>query len=177
MVKVTLEFASVDQAIVALGKLAGTAVKANIPVAAATPLVGLATPAPPIPATRSTRKPRADKGQSRGPNAATTQAAVQDAISDVKAGVHLNAPVEGSAVIAPSVDSVRESPAPAASSDAPTPQQLVEAIFNKSAQTAMDLLARFGVKRIRELLPAQHADFIAFAKKVLETGSVEQAAA
>ena len=59
MIKVTLEFVSVDQAIVALGKLAGTGkVQAAAQEAAVSP-----SPATP-------RKGRSDKGKARGPQSA-----------------------------------------------------------------------------------------------------------
>lgn len=175
MVKVTLEFTSVDVAIVALGKLAGAPVKANIPVAAAVVSVGAeSTAAPVASATKPARRGRSDKGQARGPNAATLGAnAAPDAVPAVADTAGAGTQTAPSNVGEKPATLTATPPAPAPASGT-TPQQATEAVFNKhGAQIAMNMLARFGVKRVRDMKIEQHAEFVTFAAKVLETGSVD----
>lgn len=166
MVKVTLEFLSVDQAIVALGKLVVAPVKATQPVPPQASTDKAEAPAPA--ATTTKRKGRSDKGQPRGPHGATKEAAPGAA------------PAEGDK---PQPSGVTPSPAAASTVETPTGpaqtpktedvQKALEGVFNKhGAQVAMNLLARFGVKRLRDLKPEQGADFIAFAAEAEKTGQV-----
>ncbi len=47
-------------------------------------------------------------------------------------------------------------------------QKKVEAVFEaRGMTTARDLLSRFGVQKVRDLLPAAYADLVAHADKVL----------
>lgn len=150
-------------------------------------------------ATTKTRKPRADAGQPRGPNART---AGEQSNAGPKANIDgenrstLESAREGSAVIAPSVDPVSPSgsapepaaPAPVEADNAHPPgatpdaaatvtieqcqTALTEVFEKKGAQVAMAVLQRFGTKRIKEMLPASYAEFVAKCKAVLDGGEV-----
>lgn len=188
MVKVTLEFASVDQAIVALGKLAATPkVEVKLPPV----VVKALTPEQDATFTdaQRKRKGRSDKGQARGPNAATTEKSDANAPAQATPGSPIGGVTDPaqSASASPAAaaahgttDGEKSSPSTtpqagnfAGSTDGPTPQKLVEAVFNKhGAQIAMDMLSRFGVKRVRELKPEQHAEFVKYATTVETTGQV-----
>lgn len=185
MVKITLEFPSLDAAIVGLGKLVGTPVKVTQPVAA----LGAGGSAPaqaPASPTTTKRKGRSDKGQARGANAATTQKsdvlaaapspATQSGKGDTSASPAAPAGTSGTTDgEKPSPSTTPETANTAGSTTATQEacQQALEGVFNKhGAQLAMDLLARHGVKRVRELKPEQFTDFVKMSAEALEKGVV-----
>lgn len=188
MIKVTLEFESADQAIVALGKLVGAPLK----VASGSASKDSAAQAPGAPTT--TRRGRSDKGQPRGSYKvdATTQAAAQ--------GTEENrSTLESAQVIGKGGDSSVSSSTPVAAApqtaaatpvegDKPQPpgttspaavpkiedaQASIAKVFNeKKIDVAMQVLSRFGVKAVRELKSAQYAEFIQKCDDVLAGGAV-----
>lgn len=181
MIDITLHFNTAEEAIIALAKIkGGAAAKAAVaPVAPAAPAEQ--------PAATKPRKPRADAGKPRGPykNA--------DAAGNIESENRstLESASNGSAAIAPSVDSVSPSasapepaaPAPAEadnaqpSGSAPVtagPATLEDAqaaltkLFEtKGLATAQEVLGAFGVKRLKELEPEKRAAFIANAQAAL----------
>ncbi len=170
MIKVVLEFLNVDQAIVALAKLqmsvspkklAGPAVTEASPVSVAE------TPSTPA---ITKRKPRADKGQARGPHSGTV---AQTSAPDT---TNRAAPVEEEGKESPLPAPVAEVPkveAPKADEPVPSEEAMKKALedcFNVcGAQVAMALLNSFGIKRARDLHESQRAKFIAGANaKVAE---------
>lgn len=189
MIQLTLQFKTAEEAIVALAKMSGGAaakaagqVDAKVTSGGATPAV-----AQPGPVAPKGRKPRADAGQPRGPNART-----QNANSVVEAGtgstVGAGAEVAGGAVTdagkaaeqAANSMSTPESPAaapePAASVTAgpveiPKTEEaeaaLTKLFETKGLKVAQETLGAFGVKRLKELLPEDRAKFIAAAKAAL----------
>jgi hypothetical protein len=184
MVKITLEFPGVDEAIVALGKLVGASVKAAKPAAA----IAQGAPAPDAP---TTRRGRADKGKPRGPHKPAEPSANAGATGSATAGQPGPAGPQASTdphragndagVTLTSADPVHPV-APAAAQPAPASvagpaaavlpeaeaQAALEALFNgKGLVTAQEVLSRFGVVKLRDLKPAQRAEFIAKAKAVL----------
>lgn len=179
-VKITLEYANVEEAIAALGKLAGIA-----PAVVATPV--------------KERKGRSDAGKPRGSHkdanvaveagttkavgsgAAGAQAGVTDSSKAPEQGANSTSTVppaapaspQKTAAPVPAAAQVQEAPrqeqqAPAAA--APTPEDVqaaVEALFNaKGFDDCAMVLSRFGVKRGKDLLPEHRAEFIAKAKAV-----------
>lgn len=198
MIKVTLEFVSVDQAIVALGKLAGTGkVQAAAQEAAVSP-----SPATP-------RKGRSDKGKARGPQSATGASPVEGdklqppgevtppVAPEPNAGG--TAPVEGATgskvgdsegqaegrpgagggtVVTDTGNSGDKpatqpsTPTESSSPSAPQPEKVQAALQKlfetKGAGAAIGLLADFGVKRGRDLPAEKHAEFIAKVEGLLK---------
>lgn len=175
-VKVTLEFANAEQAIVALGKLAGV-----------TPVVAVAPVAPaPQPAEKPARKPRADAGQPRGPykdksteqNAAGGAAGEQPSTAPATAQPSAPQPPvasepaasAGTPAVNPAPTAVSTTPAPAAAAPVPTladVQKAVEQLFTaKGYDDCSGLLARFGVKRGQDLPEDMRANFIGRAQRV-----------
>lgn len=196
MIKVTYEFASVEEAIVALGKLVGTASKR--PVVAAD-VKGAESPSLAVPATR---RGRSDKGQARGSykNPASNQEQGQAGSAQTAESVGNNA---GPAVTAPSnaaplAATLTATPAvvpavpgtqPVAATflTAPSPEGAVAAaaLSEKDAQaaisklfdakgikTAMDLLARYGCKVVREMKADKYGAFVADVERILAGGDV-----
>ena len=212
MIKVTFEFPSVEEAIVALGKLAGIRGKASkpsthdqeaarvaaglIPPPAATLEAAVATATP-----TAVRKPRADKGQVRGsykeknagavaqsptdeataatqpPSGAGTtdvgkaQEGLANSTSTTPAGVPAAVPAPKTVAQAPAtvksgtVSSPVNTPAATVPTEAEV-QVALEAVFNsKGLAKAQEVLSRFGAQRLRDLLPAARADFIALANE------------
>ena len=180
-VKVTLEFSSVPEAIVLLGRLVGS--PAAQPAAAEVP--------PPV-QTQTVRKGRSDKGQQRGsyksvadPGANVAQGAAPSAPPAVTTQPTDSSTVGGGAVqSAPAPDAVVTSaPAPtpsapaaqvaAAVQDAPPKtkeeaEAAVSAVYNKfGLKPTLELLSRFGVKAIRELNPSQYGELVAKCDKVM----------
>lgn len=197
MVEIKLQFKTPEEAVMALAKMAGLGDKKAPQAPAAAVGAGVPntpTAAPSTQATTKTRKPRADAGQPRGPNART---AGEQSNAGPKANIDgenrstLESAREGSAVIAPSVDPVSPSgsapepaaPAPVeadkaqppgATPDAAAPATieqcqaaLTEVFEKKGAPIAMAVLSRFGTKRIKEMLPVSYADFITKCNAVL----------
>jgi len=157
MVKVTLEFSTVDAAIVALGKLVGGAPAR----AAATPVitqVAITPPAATPEAPPRTRRGRSDKGEKRGPykTAATPEAS----------------PVAEVAPAAVAPDMVPTAPAVEPPVGGPVVTQAeahaaLEKLFNTGGiGVARELLGRYGVERLRDLAPENFAHFKAEAEKL-----------
>lgn len=197
MVEIKLQFKSVEEAITVLGKMAGLGEKKapQAPAAIGTAAQAGATSDTAAPSTQATtkgRKPRADAGQARGPNARTAQSNAETKGNiDSESRSTLESASNGSAAIAPSVDSVSPSvsapetaaPAPVeadkaqppgATPDAAAPATieqcqaaLTEVFEKKGAPIAMAVLSRFGTKRIKEMLPVSYADFITKCNAVL----------
>ena len=172
-VQVTLTFNSYDEAIVALGKLVGAKVAAPV-VKAET-----AAPAEDKPAAR-TRKPRADAGQPRGPYKARNEPAApqQGEPTSAAAPVVPTDPAPAAEAAAPQTEAPAEPPAPATqaanppAASAPSEkdaQAALEKLFNEKAkaggngaaiQAAKDLLARYGVQKVRDLPAERRVEFI-----------------
>lgn len=152
-VKVTLEFKSVDEAIVALGKIIGA------PTAA---------PAAQQPAEKKERKPRADRGQQREPYGPRTTTGGPAASEPGQAGssvpVTPAAPVSSTQTAAPVVDKAAPPAAATPVAAAPTDavvQAAVERLFNaKDYDATIAVLSKFGVKRGKDLASDQRAEFI-----------------
>ena len=168
MIKVTLEFESADQAIVALGKIVGAPV-ASRAWPAKSP-IGSTEVGPDAPTTK--RRGRSDKGQPRGSykDSATTQAA---APAEKLESTDLISPVPAAAAPAP------EQPPVVGSPPAPVPAKIEDAqaaiakVFNeKKIDVAMQVLSRFGCKAVRELQAGQYAEFIQKCNDVLAGGAV-----
>lgn len=182
------EFASVDLAIVALGKM----VKAPGQKAVVAPLAGT-TPAPgapaaPTPVEKPPRKPRADRGQPRepyGPRADSTRALTPEelkAIEDArvnKADDEARQKMQDARVAATeakpatvaqpagSSGATAASPVAVAGAAPEAAQKAMEALFNsKGVEVAKMVLSRFGAARVRDLLPEQHQDFAAKATAI-----------
>lgn len=178
MIKVTLEFPSVEAAIASLGKLmvgAPVAQKAAAsgPATAGAPVAEQApVAAPASPTTPKSRKPRADAGKKRGPHNAdsagtsTGEAPKGDAAPASPSG---SAP-ETAAPVAPAEgDKPQPSgvtpPAAAAPSEADAQAALEKVFAGKGLQAAQATLAQFGVTRLRDIKPEDRAQFIAAAEK------------
>lgn len=167
--KVTIEFDSVDQAIVALGAVAK-------PIAVA--------PAPAV--EKAPRKPRSDAGQARGPqqpNAAGASGApsgVAVAGNSTTGTTDPSSTAAGSAAGAststtPASPTATAPQAPAAVTIAPAAptsdqvQAAVEKLFNaKGFDDCAAALSRFGVKRGKDLPEASRAEFIRRATDIAE---------
>lgn len=178
MIKVTLEFKSVDEAIVALGKMVGApqaAVKTGQAHEAAQ-----REPDAGAPTTKPGRKPRADKGQARGEyrprqgaepgspehqaTTTTTQAAKDEAAA-TEPSPSPSAPttVTTEAAVVPVAGAART----------PSIEQCrsyVERVFNGFGMAnAISLLGEYGVKRAQELPADKRLPFIEQALKLLAT--------
>lgn len=181
MIKVTLEFPSVEAAIATLGKI-----MVGTPAAAAHKAPALAGESVTLPAVPTTpRKPRADAGKKRGPhNAApaippTGDAPKGDAESASPPGAAPQtaapetAPAEGDkpqpsgavpgpAAVAPT-DRNRAASVP---SEADAQAALEKVFAGKGLQAAQSVLAAFGVSRLRDVKPEDRAEFIKKAEGV-----------
>lgn len=163
MVQIKLTFDSLDAALVALAKMQGN------------PAAVIASPAAP-------RKPRDDKGKPRGEyklrdKEAKAEGASAPAVTTAastaapSAAPSAEASEPKAATPAPS-SKAAPSPAPAAPAVAAPEQKAaelaLEELFNKKGmKAAQDTLARFGLKRLKDILPEQRADFIAACKAAL----------
>lgn len=157
MVKITLEFANVDEAIVALGKLtkaAGTTIVDGKP-----------------------RKGRNDKGQARGPHKPATSEAAAPAEQE-RTDKAATLPPKAAPAEADKAHPSGEVPPVAAASSIPTDadaQKVLEKLFETpppigGLEQARAVMGRFGVKRLRDLKEEQRADFIKLAESVLAGG-------
>lgn len=184
MIKVTLEFPSIEAAIATLGKIMVAAPKAGVVkdkvVAPAPAPVEGDKPQPPgvVPAqaAATTRKPRADAGKKRGSykNAEASATPVspgentgdgQTQVTDASKAADQAANSTSTPSDAPkgATPPAKTASVPPSEADA---QAALEKVFtNKSLAAAQDVLARFGVKRLRDLLPEQRADFIQLAEE------------
>lgn len=167
MVKITMEFPSIDAAIVALGKLTkadGTVLVEGKP-----------------------RKGRSDAGKPRKNAKGAGERKEGDANSPAaspapeapKAGAAAKAPGAKGASSAPSTTAetaaATEASAPAPSAD--VAQKALEKLFEAAPpagglEGARAVLSRFGVTRVRDLAEDQRAEFIALTEKVLAGGAV-----
>lgn len=186
-VQVTLNFNSMDEAILALGKLAVGA--APIKAAVATGKSGAEIPVPATStATKPGRKPRNDAGKPRGsykePAApdvlATSVAPAPTPAAPVAADPKAAAPETAGARQSDKVGSGAASADPTPAAAAPVKpisdeqiQSAIQALWDaKGAATTLAVFSRFGVKVGRELKPEQRADFIAKALAVIEGETV-----
>lgn len=175
-VKVTFEFENAEAAIVALGKIAGVT-----PAAAPQPA-----------AEKKERKPRADAGQPRGPYKKGEQAPEPNAGASAGGGTGPVAagnsapvttdPSKAAEQAANSTSTTTAAPGAAAQLAAasttasapvaaPKPEDVqgtLEKLFAaKGFDVCEQVLSRFGVKRAKDLLPEQRAEFIAKADRVI----------
>lgn len=173
-VQVALTFNSVDEAIVALGKLVTAGGKVAPQPAAA-----------PQPAEKKERKGRSDAGQPRGPhkkdesNAAAaggsttgTSPVTPAAVASTTTG----APAASEPGVAQAASAVPAKPAaPAAPTQPPSAPATTDDVQTAIAKLYEDrghidcesVLSRFGVKRGKDLLPDQRAPFIAKVNRVM----------
>jgi len=167
MIKVTLEFPSVEAAIATLGKImVGASVKSVAQTHEAK------TAEPPAPAAPTSRKPRADAGKKRGPHqTAAAGTAPVEGDKPQPPGV-TPAPVAApetaapaSEANAPSATVQTQAPAAAAPSEADAQAALEKVFAGKGLQAAQATLASFGVTRLRDIKPEDRAAFIAAAEK------------
>ena len=166
-VKVTIEFPNVDAAIVALGKLTK---------AADTVIVD-----------GKPRKGRNDKGKPRGPH--TPSGGGVPLAPELKAGAAASATPSRPAAAEDTTPTAASPAAPTASAAAPASsgetvavaaeadaQKALEKLFALPPEKgggidgARDAMARFGVKRLRELPADQRAAFIAHVEGVIAGG-------
>ena len=190
-VKLTLEFKSVDEAIVALGKLVGVKVSAAPQTPGATGAEkapensGSAHPQAVAAETR-TRRPRADKGQRRepyGPRTTTGEPVASE--SGVSGSVSARNPQPAVPVASTKTATPQKAPAegdkplpsgvvPAASVATPTLAEVQESLNKlyeaKGHDVSLAVLNRFGVNKAKNLLPDAWADFIGLARHVLDGG-------
>lgn len=171
MIKVTFEFPTIDAAIVAMGKMVGAPVKSTSVEASQ------AAQAPSAPTARA-RKPRADAGKPRGPykGEPPVQEPAAPAVEERTDKADTLAPVAAAPTPAPASPAEGDKPQP---SGTPTPaagvpaaedaQTVFASLFDKkSIVVAKELLQRYGVGRVRELLPAQRQGFIAECNELLK---------
>lgn len=158
-INLTLECASLEEAVVTLGKLiGGRAAKA----AAAPPAnpVPKAADAPEEAPPKKTRKPRSDKGGDRKPYARSSDDDKPAMSSSDDAG-QATAP-DASAAGVPPPPAAEE---PASLEDA---QDALESVFKaKGLKTAQELLSQFGVMRLRDLPAEKYRPFVNLVKTVL----------
>lgn len=181
-VKITLDYTNVEEAIAALGKLAGITPVAAVAVQPAVE--------------KKERQPRADRGQPRGPNARTAgepnaAGASAPVASAPETGSNapsvVTAPGKAAEQAANPTATVTPAPtvaapqAPAAVTTAPaatvvddaTIQAGVEKLFNaKGFDDTARVLSRFGVQRGKDLLPVQRAEFLAKVDAVIAGGAI-----
>lgn len=171
MVKISLEFPTVDAAIVALGKLASVAAVAPAEKKQATPLIPTVV-AKEIVAKNSGRKPRADKGKERGPYktvgaGGNTEASQEPAASPPTP--ETAAPAQASSLSSVTNQSaIPEGTSGADKAAAPTEaeaQTALSKVFEKFGLPACQLLLKdHGVSRMRDLPAEKRAAFIAAAE-------------
>lgn len=216
VVKVTIEFNSYDQAIVALGKIVDPAreakriaslaakdkavadaqreVSADVRGEAGAVTAGSLDTAPvmqgqaaPAAQPKRQRKPRADKGQKREPYGPRATAANAEGVREAAPAPGSHAPSAAPTAEAapqPTPEPIPEQTAAPVVTAAPTPptvaqapfpdaQTALEALFAKFGMaTTRDVLARFGVQRLRDLAVERHPEFIAKCSAVLAGESV-----
>lgn len=176
MIKVTFEYATVDEAIVALAKLVGVP-QSKAPLTASTGgsnATGGAASQP------STRRGRSDKGQARGsyknpPTVAAAPVVPEPVVSPTTGAVAI--PEPAAPAQAPVASTVANPPLESGSGAAAhTVKDLLEAIgkvFNtKGLPVALQVLSRFGANTYRDIKPEQYAEFIKHAVFVSEGGAV-----
>ena len=166
MIKVTFEFLTVDAAIVALGKLSSAAPRATEvvtpgPAAKAVVLTPLAGAEP------KQRKGRSDKGQPRKNVAApTAEDNAHKANSEGKPADAAAPDVAAQVAVAvtPATPSSAVNTPAAATPTIEQAQDALSAVFAAHGlPRAQEVMSRFGVTRLRDMLPEQRADFIKLA--------------
>ena len=164
MVKITLEYKSVDEAIVALGKLVGAPGKVAAPAATAATLA-----APVAPTTEKTpRKPRADRGQPRAPYAPRQEDAKGEGASAPTGQASAASPAPAAPTPAASEEQARalavdKADATPSADDA---QKALEKLFEATnIETAKGVIAEFGVPRLRDLPADKRAAFVEACQK------------
>jgi hypothetical protein len=176
MIKVTLEFPSLEHMILAMGKMAGVPAaqthKVDTAPVQAAAASGASSPAEPATPAIKQRKPRADRGQKRGEYAPREQnegvapeATVLPEQKLAEAMPVAAAPSPETATAQPTlIPAPSNEGAEAASVAVPTledVQKKLETLFNnKGVGAAMGLLQEFGVQRVRELPEEKRAAFI-----------------
>jgi hypothetical protein len=165
MVRITLEYNTAEEAIVALAKLGD--IESPVKNAAPAPVreegqQEHTAPAASAPeAAPRSRKPRADAGKTRGPRKVNAAPAAATAVADV-APVPAAAPKPTAPASAPA-----EGDGPAAV-DPKDVQAAIEQLYAaKQADVTMAALARFGVSRGRDLKPEQRAEFIKYVQQII----------
>jgi hypothetical protein len=157
------EYASVDQTIVALGKLA---------------------------APKAPRKPRNDAGQARGPHKPPTEPVVEPKVApaapvapgDASTVDGADKPVasgtaastggaaQGTSTAAGAVATASSMPAPAQAASVTTLEQAqaaMEKVYKaKGVDTAKQILARLGTNRVKDILPASLGQFVKMATDI-----------
>jgi len=179
-INLTLECASLEEAVVTLGKLIGgrAAKAAAAPLANPVPEAQAAPEAAPVEeAPKKTRRPRSDKGGARGPYARGKP--VEDAPEAPPVARHNLASVRF--IEKSSSDDARQATAPDASAAGVTPppaaeepasledaQDALETVFKAKGLTkAQELLSQFGVMRLRDLPAEKYRPFVNLVKTVL----------
>ena len=165
MIKVTLEFKGVDEAIVALGKLVGA------PVAQKAAAEGIDKAPPTVTAAPTTRRPRADAGKKRGSYKNV------EAPADADPKGHDITPTPAASTpetAAPPAPAEGDKPQPSgvtpAVAAAPTTeadaQKALEALFaKKGLAEAQRVLGLFGVAALRFLPADKRGEFITKAQE------------
>jgi hypothetical protein len=167
MVKITLEFESVDAAIVGLGKLVGA------PVAAKPPRKGRDDKGQP----RGAYKPRATEGApasatpaTQGENTGNSASGVPDpakavAVATPESTVPQSAPGDAASAIPATAGTANSTTAGAPTRTFQEIEAAFKVFFNaKGVQPARELFAKFKIARITELQPEQYAEFINAAR-------------
>lgn len=189
MIKIELEFKSIDEAIVALGRMVGAPQQQMAAPMAVVAGTGSATAVSPT----TQRKGRNDKGKPRGP--------YKDHAGAPVPVVHGSAQADGAGAAGPKPtlqDSAPVSAAPApktAAPDASGPlaelpataapatvvpaaseadvKAVVEKLFEtKGLATTLEVMSRFGVTRARDLKPEQRDEFVKKANDAMKGGAV-----
>lgn len=178
MIKITFEAATIDEAIVILGKLAGGKMARAATAAPRDPEKPMQPPIRTeadiekvVEFNLARRKARSDKGKARGKYA-------KGAGAEPATSPESEVPSPPPAPEAPPVvveEPVAPVPAPRVTPQvaAPVPtadeaRTALEEVFNtKGVQAALDVLARFGVKRGRDIPEDQRAQMIADCKAAL----------
>lgn len=172
MIKVTFEFPTLDAAIVAMGKMVEPKAAPAMPASATALAAAAGQPAP------ATRKGRNDKGVSRkksGDTPATKEVAADKGGTPESALP--GAPAEGAAAASIST----ETPATVVTNDVkPIADEALTAALEPVFKhpkggllASQDIMARFGVKRLRELKPEQRAEFVKYcADEAAKLGAV-----
>jgi hypothetical protein len=194
-VNVTLNCATIEEAVVALGKLLGgrpaKAASAAAPddkpkqtieeragltevPAESGPLAGLT-----LSPKTAARRPRADKGKPRGPYVKGKPVPESPSESPLSsdadmATVSPDADIERAGIPSglPEVSAAAGVPPPSAAAEAATledAQDALEAVFKgKGLPTAQEVLQQFGCARLRDLPAEKYAPFVAAARAVLK---------
>lgn len=171
MIKISMEFASIEAAIVALGGLVKSPSKPQTPVSpenkAHVQAILTGQPAPAIPAAPEPvvkkRRGRSDKGVPRGSYIAAAVGAAPAAPTLAATPPTLAAASEPESIPPATV-------APATQADA---QKVLEKLFAmKGLEVARQAMSRFGANRMRDMKPEHYAEFVKHAEGVLAGGAV-----